>query len=165
MISCVPIRAPRSRAPTQAHCKALVLELLDPYQDTEQSRVTFSGDDATIDEGAATPLALLFHELATNAAKYGALSRPEGRIEIMASSSGENYSLRWHERGGPAVAEGTQGFGSRLIKLSVEGQLRGTLERSWTPEGLDIDLIVPLDALRRTASLRPSPAQQVDQRA
>lgn len=139
--------------------KALVLELLDPYQDTEQSRVTFSGDDATIDEGAATPLALLFHELATNAAKYGALSRPGGRIEIVASSAGENYSLRWHERGGPEVAEGTQGFGSRLIKLSVEGQLRGTLERKWTPDGLDIDLIVPLDALRRTASLRPSAAQ------
>jgi PAS domain S-box-containing protein len=144
--------------------KALVLELLDPYQDTEQSRVTFSGDDATIDEGAATPLALLFHELATNAAKYGALSRPEGRIEITSSSSGENYSLRWHERGGPAVAEGTQGFGSRLIKLSVEGQLRGTFERTWTPEGLDIDLVVPLDALRRRADLRPSPALTADQK-
>ncbi|WP_421760533.1 PAS domain-containing protein [Devosia sp.] len=145
--------------------KALVLELLDPYQDADQSRVTFSGDDATIDEGAATPLALLFHELATNAAKYGALSRPEGRIEIAASSFGENYSLHWHERGGPAVAEGTQGFGSRLIKLSVEGQLRGTLQRNWTPEGLDIDLVVPLDALKRRADLRPSPEPKADQKA
>ncbi len=145
--------------------KELVLELLDPYQDSEQSRVTFSGDDAIIDEGAATPLALLFHELATNAAKYGALSRPEGRIEITSSSSGENYNLRWHERGGPAVAEGTQGFGSRLIKLSVEGQLRGTFERTWTSEGLDIDLVVPLDALRRRADLRPSPEPLAGQKA
>lgn len=145
--------------------KALVLELLDPYQDADQSRVTFAGDDATIDEGAATPLALLFHELATNAAKYGALSRPEGRIEIAATVSGESYSLHWHERGGPAVAEGTQGFGSRLIKLSVEGQLRGTLQRNWTPEGLDIDLVVPLDALRRRADLKPSPEPKADQKA
>ena len=145
--------------------KALVLELLDPYQDADQSRVTFSGDDAIIDEGAATPLALLFHELATNAAKYGALSRPEGHIEIATASSGDAFSLRWHERGGPAVAEGTQGFGSRLIKLSVEGQLRGTMQRAWTPEGLDIELVIPLDALRRRADLKPSTEPKADQKA
>lgn len=136
--------------------RALVMELLDPYRDGADDRVVFSGADAVIDEGAATPLALLFHELATNAAKYGALSRSGGHIDIDASIADETYRLIWREHGGPAVSEGAQGFGSRLIRLSIEGQLRGTLTRKWQSDGLEIELTVPLDALRRRAALKPS---------
>ncbi|WP_197279360.1 PAS domain-containing sensor histidine kinase [Devosia sp. A16] len=140
-----------------ASLQALVRSLLQPYRDGEIERVSFTGDDAVIDDGAATPLALLFHELATNAAKYGALSRGDGRIEITTQISGESYLLHWREIGGPSPKPGAAGFGSRLISLSVEGQLRGKLERRYDETGLEVNLSVPLAALRRSAELRPAP--------
>jgi len=146
--------APRSNP---ASLQALVRSLLQPYRDGDEERVSFSGDDAVIDDGAATPLALLFHELATNAAKYGALSQGGGRIEISSVVRGEDYLLQWREIGGPGAVPGEAGFGSRLISLSVEGQLRGKLERRYGVAGLEIDLTVPLASLSRRAELRPAP--------
>ncbi len=140
--------------PTSLH--ALVRELLQPYRAGETDRVQFSGDDASIDDGAATPLALLFHELATNAAKYGALSRPDGHIEVVTRIEGDEYLLDWREHGGPVPAPGNAGFGSRLISLSVEGQLRGRLERNFAEDGLRIRLVVPLASLNRRAELKPA---------
>ena len=131
---------------------------MSPYAVDGNDRIGFAGDDAEIDDAAATPLALLFHELATNAAKYGALSQVEGRVLLLGQAEGDRYRLSWKEQGGPQVeapAAG-DGFGSRLINLSVEGQLRGTLTRLWEPDGLRVDLDLPLDALRRSARLRPA---------
>lgn len=148
---------PHSRAsqpvPSPASLQALILQLLDPYRSGDDTRIAFDGVDAPIDDGAATPLALLFHELATNAAKYGALSLPEGRISIETSVVGEDYHLIWRELDGPAPIAGSQGFGSRLISLSVEGQLRGRLRRHWEPTGLVVELDVPLISLSRRAGL------------
>ena len=140
-----------------ASLQALVRSLLQPYRDGDDERVSFAGDDAVIDDGAATPLALLFHELATNAAKYGALSQQGGRIEIASQVKGDDYLLHWREIGGPAPAPAEAGFGSRLISLSVEGQLRGKLERRYGEAGLEVELIIPLASLSRRAALRPAP--------
>ncbi|HEV7344720.1 MAG TPA: PAS domain-containing protein [Devosia sp.] len=146
-----------SRPPEkQGSLRSLVERLMQPYQDDGAERLVFEGDDVTIDEGAATPLALLFHELGTNAAKYGALSSGGGRVTLVGRADGERYHLVWQEKGGPAIAEDAQlsGFGSRLIGLSIEGQLRGTLQRRWEADGLRVDISLPVDALRRPAKLR-----------
>ena len=153
--------APRNN-PATLH--ALVGELLAPYRGDGQDRVTFEGEDVRIDDAAATPLALLFHELATNAAKYGALSKPGGWITISTRSDGETVAIRWREQGGPAPEPGqASGFGSRLIALSVEGQLRGSLEKQFQPDGLAVEITVPANALHR-APLTPAGSADPDLR-
>ncbi|UYN99746.1 MAG: PAS domain-containing protein [Devosia sp.] len=141
---------------------ALIARLMRPYEEAgESQRVRFTGEDLAIDDAAATPLALLFHELATNAAKYGALSKAGGTVTLDGSIEGDRYVMRWTERGGPEVSQPDRvnGFGTRLIGMSVEGQMRGTLERVWHPEGLEATFSVPIDALRHSARLRDKPAE------
>ena len=110
----------------------------------------------SIDDAAATPLALLFHELATNAAKYGSLSRVEGRVEVVGEDREDQYQLVWREIDGPPVIEpdALSGFGTRLVGMAVEGQMRGTLTRAWKPDGLEVTVLVPKDALSRSSRLR-----------
>ncbi|WEK02719.1 MAG: PAS domain-containing protein [Candidatus Devosia phytovorans] len=146
-----------SRPPeNQGSLKSLIDRLMQPYGNEEGSRILFDGDDAQIDDGAATPLALLFHELGTNSAKYGALSLEAGRVGLTGSQSDDRYRLSWKEIGGPAIErEGElSGFGSRLITLSVEGQMRGNLQRLWETDGLRVEIDLPLDTLRRSGKLQ-----------
>lgn len=141
----------------QGKISALIERLMRAYEEDEDNRrVTFSGDDTDIDDAAATPLALLFHELATNAAKYGALSLPGGRVSVEGRDEGESFSMTWRETGGAPVVMDAQpsGFGTRLIHLSVEGQMRGTLNHDWRKEGLVVEIVVPKDALNRSLRLR-----------
>ena len=135
---------------------AFLRDLFLPYDDEAgRARVVVSGDDADFDDQAATPVALLFHELATNAAKYGALSAPEGRVMLTTRRQGDRYVMTWQERDGPPVrgAPDAAGFGSSLLALSVEGQLGGGLEQTWAAEGLIVVADVPATALapRRAA--------------
>jgi PAS domain S-box-containing protein len=129
---------------------AFLRDLFLPYDDdTGRPRVVVSGDDADFDDQAATPVALLFHELATNAAKYGALSIPGGRVALTTRRLRDRYVMTWRERGGPPV-HGTPvgtGFGSSLLDLSVEGQLGGVLNRTWAREGLEVGADFPATAL------------------
>ena len=129
----------------------LLAELLRPYRTDDARRVGIHGDDATIDDQAATPLALIFHELATNAAKYGGFSRPEGRVTITCERTRRDLIVEWVETGGPRIkgAATTEGFGSTLSKLSVETQLGGKLTRDWRSEGLVVRLELPLTSLNR----------------
>lgn len=113
-------------------------------------RVRITGDDAVFDDQAATSVALLFHELATNAAKYGALSEPGGGVDLDTRLEDDRFVLTWTEQGGPPVSEpAREGFGSSLATLSVEGQLGGRLQRFWRPEGLKIVADLPATALSR----------------
>lgn len=135
---------------------AFLRDLFLPYDDEAGApRVIVSGDDAAFDDQAATPVALLFHELATNAAKYGALSAPEGRVALRTLRRGDRYVMTWCESGGPPVhgAPRAAGFGSSLLALSVEGQLGGTLDQTWRTEGLQVVADIPAIALapRRAA--------------
>jgi PAS domain S-box-containing protein len=121
-------------------------------------RVRISGDDALFDDQAATSVALLFHELATNAAKYGALSTDRGHVDLTTRREDERFVLVWTEAGGPAVtgAPAHQGFGSSLATLSVEGQLGGRLQREWRSEGLRITADLPATALSRRRAAEKS---------
>lgn len=141
--------------------KSLVAQLLSPFRDQEGTRIAFEGPDAIIDDAAATPIALLFHELATNSAKYGALASQEGRILVETANDGERYRMVWRELDGahPVETPQREGFGSRLIQLSVEGQLAGRLERRWLSDGLEVDVDVPLASLSRSARLKRRPAR------
>jgi two-component sensor histidine kinase len=93
----------------------------------------------------AIALALALHELATNAAKYGALSAPGGQVRVSWSVSdgpeGRRLQLAWREQGGPAVAEPTNtGFGTRLIQRGLSGELGGKATLRFEPDGLACDM-------------------------
>ena len=131
---------------------AFLADLFKPYGDhAGEPRILLSGDDAVFDDQAATSVALLFHELATNAAKYGALSVEGGKVTLDTRRLDDRFLLTWTETGGPNVASApTQtGFGSSLATLSVEGQLGGRLERHWRRDGLQVIADLPATALSR----------------
>ncbi|KLE34830.1 hypothetical protein AAW00_07800 [Aurantiacibacter luteus] len=129
----------------------LLEALFEPYaREADEHRVRVSGDHVPVSAASATPLALVFHELATNSAKYGALSTDDGHVTLVVSDEGDMVRLRWQEHGGPPVSEaGAEGFGSRLVEMSVKGQLGGTWERTFAPEGLVVDLMVSKAAIAR----------------
>lgn len=131
---------------------AFLEALFRPYAANDGSpRVVVSGDDARFDDQAATSVALLFHELATNAAKYGALASAEGLVALTTAVQDDRFVLTWREQGGPPVVSPPerQGFGSSLATISVEGQLGGRLERNWLTEGLVVVADLPVTALSR----------------
>jgi PAS domain S-box-containing protein len=129
---------------------SLLEELLAPYGGPTMGRVVVSGEDIRVDDRSATPFALLFHELATNAAKYGALSRDDGTVTVRTQLDDEFASIDWQEHGGPATAAPTSsGFGSKLIELSIVRQMGGSIERDWRPDGLAMRVEIPLTSLNR----------------
>jgi two-component sensor histidine kinase len=98
---------------------------------------------------AVTSFALILHELATNAAKYGALSVATGRIRIEWSELNGTLFLKWSEHGGPAIAgpPSIKGFGTVLSDHSVRGQFDGTLSYTWLEAGLVVELSLPVERL------------------
>lgn len=130
--------------------RGILEQIFAPYDSAAASRFVFSGENPAIDDRSATPLALLFHELATNAAKYGALSVDSGRIHIDVQTEDGAIRIDWREEGGPPVVPAeAEGFGSRLMQLSVERQLGGRLRRDWQPEGLVVSLWIPSRSMSR----------------
>lgn len=122
--------------------------LLRPYALEGYDRVELTGDDVPIEPRAITPLSLAIHELATNAAKYGAFAVAGGRVRVRGERVGERFILHWCERGGAAVQEPQRnGFGTRLVNLTLRDQLAGELTRTWNPEGLEVHVSVPMDRL------------------
>ncbi|MDI1294811.1 MAG: PAS domain-containing protein [bacterium] len=138
--------------PGQGSLRGVLEQIFAPYQGVAESRLSFTGDNPDIDDRSATPFALLFHELATNAAKYGALSTPDGRIALHVTQEDLDIRIEWRETGGPSIAPvTTEGFGSRLMKLSVERQLGGRMVRQWLPDGLALSLWIPRRSMNRPA--------------
>jgi len=92
-------------------------------------------------------LALLLHEFATNAAKYGALSTPAGHIDISFHQDNGQFRLTWTERGGPRVhhQKNGEGFGTLLARAAAKDFLEGEIARDWKPEGLTICLSIARD--------------------
>jgi len=132
---------------------ALVRILMEPYAADVDDRLVIEGEDIAIADRVATPVALIIHELATNATKYGALSADSGKVFISGSRIADNYELTWREAGGPPVAapDGALGFGSRLLDVSAGGQLGGEVERFWEPEGVRVVVRVPIASVERHA--------------
>ncbi|MGI4976893.1 MAG: sensor histidine kinase [Janthinobacterium lividum] len=95
-----------------------------------------------VGEAAATTLALIVHELATNSIKYGALSVASGTLDVACTTRGDEVVVVWTERGGPPPERpsGPGGFGSRLLAQSVSGQLGGSIAYEWPSEGVIVTL-------------------------
>lgn len=128
----------------------LIRTLLTPYAvETRAGHISIAGDDIMIDSGKITPFALVLHELATNAAKYGALSLPDGEIHIDVARSNDLLRIVWRETGVPVsnIASSGGGFGSRLLERVIEGQLRGRFSRVVEADGLRLLIEVPLETL------------------
>jgi PAS domain S-box-containing protein len=131
--------------------RSMLRDLFSAYPAASDGRLVVTGDDVDLDDRGATPIALVFHELATNSAKYGALSAAEGRIAIDVASRDGCVRVSWRESGGPAIAgpPTRTGFGTRLAELSVTQQLGGRIERRWLPTGLEVEIEVRADRLSR----------------
>jgi PAS domain S-box-containing protein len=121
----------------------LVEDELAPYRAPSRDRVKIYGKSLSLEPSVAQALALALHELATNAAKYGAMSTPSGVVHIGWETREGTLQLRWGESGGPQVTAAAGGFGMRVIKASVERQLGGTVEIDWRHEGLQCTISVP----------------------
>ena len=151
----MPGRQPEEPAPTSL--QFLIRTLAEPYDYPSvegRSRFSIAGDDIEIAPEPLSGIALAIHELLTNAAKHGALSSDEGRIEIACARDAERFSLDWRETGGPAIA-GTpaeEGFGSLLTRMTIESQLGGRIRREWAPGGLRVTLAIPTASLAVRAS-------------
>lgn len=130
----------------------LLGELLSPYGDSERTRVVIHGDDTPIDDRSATPIALVIHELATNSAKYGALSALDGVVDIDIARQDDDLCITWLERGGPPVSgEPTRrGFGTELAELSITRQLGGSIDKDWNRDGLKVTICVKPTRLNRS---------------
>ncbi len=124
---------------------ARVMEILDaefaPY---DRSRFCIHGEDFECPSEAAITLALIFHELTTNAAKYGALSARAGRVDISWAKRDDRVTFDWVESGGPPPAPATRrGFGTSLLNKSLE-QFDGTVDTRFAPAGLCCKLSLSL---------------------
>jgi PAS domain S-box-containing protein len=128
---------------------ALVRTILEPYIADDHAAILIHGPDVPVCWAAVTSMALLIHEMLTNAAKYGALSSATGLVDVSWRVRDGKLLLAWREIGGPVVTEAPkgEGFGALLTKLTVTGQLGGTIVHDWKPEGLTVELVVPLERL------------------
>src|SRR6201993_5073257 len=126
-----------------AELSAIATQELAPYSETDETRVQIDGPQVLLEPNAAQAIAVALHELATNAAKYGALSVAKGQVDLKWShEADERLILRWTEIGGPAVqAPARQGFGCRVVERMIE-QLRGKARFDWRPEGLICEIIL-----------------------
>jgi PAS domain S-box-containing protein len=125
-----------------ADLKTLIDDEIAPYPNAG----AIHGPRTRLMPEAAQALAMVFHEMATNAAKYGALSRAGGRVEVAWNDPMRDGELRlvWRESGGPAVAVPERnGVGSMVIRQNIEHQLAGMLELDWSPLGLRAEMRVP----------------------
>lgn len=128
-----------------ADLRRLVEEELLAFSLGEATRVTIRGEDLALPPAAAQSLAMALHELATNAAKYGALSRPEGRVEVAwRGGRREPLVLTWTETGGPKVTPPRRrGLGTAILRRALAGSLGGRSRLEWRREGLVCELVLP----------------------
>jgi two-component sensor histidine kinase len=129
----------------------LLSVLLAPYDETAafSGRIRVAVPRMGIGEQTASTLAMVIHELATNSVKYGALSCPEGSLDLSGRTEEDRISLIWSETGGPAIVGHPEltGFGSRLVSRMVSGQLGGELHYDWQESGLVVTIGMRQDRL------------------
>lgn len=138
-----------SAASSEAQLDALARSVLKPHD--LDTRIVIDGPPVRLRDRAATAMTLAIHELGSNAAKYGALSRAEGRVRLSWRCENDLFRMEWRETGGPEVKAPTRrGFGSQLIEKTLSGQLSGRAVVAYLPEGVVVSLDAPLDALLAT---------------
>ncbi|ESY95272.1 chemotaxis protein CheR [Mesorhizobium sp. LNHC229A00] len=122
----------------EASVKELLHQELEPFG---IERIELDGDDVRLGPQQGLSLSMAIHELATNAAKYGALSKPQGRIGVRWAMDGDNFTLGWREKDGPPVKEPlNNGFGLNLLKGEIGYRLGGQVDTSFRKEGLDVQI-------------------------
>jgi two-component sensor histidine kinase len=131
----------------------LLTVLLAPYDDVAafSGRIRVAVPRIGVGEQAATTLALVVHELATNSLKYGALSSPAGTLDISCAPHDSEVVVVWTERGGPPVKApaGESGYGSRLLNRGMTLHLGGSITFDWSAEGVIISLQISRERLTR----------------
>ncbi|MGD9656824.1 MAG: HWE histidine kinase domain-containing protein [Methylocystis sp.] len=130
----------------------LVAKIMRPHEAPDaRSRFVSKGPPTWLGERATNGLALVLHELATNAAKYGALKSEEGVVELSWRVEAERLVLYWSELGGPPIAQAPEssGFGTRLSQSTIVSQFEGELGYKWRPEGLLVSMKIPVASLSR----------------
>jgi PAS domain S-box-containing protein len=142
-----------------ASLAAVVRETLAPYiaGDDAAGRLRLEGPDIRLGPNAAVTLTMAFHELATNAAKYGALSVGSGRVEVSWRVEGpaprEQLEIVWCERNGPPViAPERRGFGTRFLERGVAREFDGTVTLDFAPDGVSCRMRMPLSVKLRMAA-------------
>jgi two-component sensor histidine kinase len=127
------------------------------YDSTDQPRISLAGPDVALIADVAIPVGMAFHELASNSSKFGALSRPLGRLDvrwsITRSGDKELVDLEWHERDGPGVRlPQRRGFGTILLEKVLAVQCEAKVELDYRPEGLVFTMALPLRETRLVPS-------------
>jgi len=136
----------------------LVGEETAPYLAEDSARMLLEGPGVLMPPPVAQAMALAVHELLTNSAKYGALSVPEGRVVLRWGMEDGHLVLRWVETGGPPPeTPGIVGFGTKMIRASIERGLAGKVHFDWRPEGLRCLLSIPEDRVQAEAE----PGEQI----
>ncbi len=136
---------------TGAELRVIAQQELAPYFPQEDAADYLSGPDVQLAPDVAQSVSMALHELATNAAKYGALSNDLGRVELSWFLDNDALHLVWRESGGPPVTGEPQseGFGSALINSAIDGQLQGSVVRKWEAGGLRCEISIPIGRLSR----------------
>ncbi len=140
---------------SQAKLDAILRAGIEPFVTPTAPQIVLRSADIDVAPAAALPLAMVLNELCTNAVKYGALSRPAGRVDIDAtvSANRDGFLLIWVEKGGPAVQEPTRrSFGSKLIEHAFVAQLQAKARLTFAPAGVIYELEVPLVVLKGSIS-------------
>jgi two-component sensor histidine kinase len=135
-----------------ADLRELVLSIVRPYRTEHTNRIEVFGADLRVNPRATVVLAMVLNELMTNAAKYGALSQPDGRVRVEWNATEDRsppkLRMVWMEMGGPLVQSPIRrGFGSTLIEQSITRDLGGALEKNFDPAGLICTMTLPLERL------------------
>jgi two-component sensor histidine kinase len=139
----------------------LVEDELAPYRDdtNEPDKFLVRGQNVMLEPATAQTVALALHELITNAAKYGALSAPQGRVRLTWDVLPDTIAMQWEETGGPPVeVPETKGFGTRVIGAIIEGQLGGASRFDWEAGGLQCMISIPRSDLGKLNHPRRSEA-------
>src|SRR5258706_12154198 len=131
---------------TGAELGILVQQELLPYSRDGEMRTLIDGPTAMLKPGVAQAMAVALHELATNAAKYGALSVAEGEVRVEWSREADGQLvLHWTEEGGPPVNPPTRkGFGTHVMEAMIHGQVGGNVRLDWRVEGLVCEIALPM---------------------
>ncbi|PHY21760.1 sensor histidine kinase [Caulobacter sp. BP25] len=127
-----------------------------PYR-ASPDQLTVSGPDLKVSPKTAVVMALAFHELAINALKYGALSAPTGHVDVIWTvKPKDRLHIEWRESGGPLVRPPKRrGFGSRIVESALPGELAGTVQVDYRPDGLRCAIDAPLSALDKADAFMP----------
>jgi PAS domain S-box-containing protein len=153
----------------QADLREIVEGALSAHGEEMSDQVAIDDTPIDLNPRAALTLAMVFHELTTNAVKYGSLSQPSGRLHVTwrmeEGKTGRTLRLHWRESGGPRVEPPSRrGFGSRMVERSIPAELGGTAALRFEPAGVICELEFPLAEVREQESAEPERSSRIRRR-